>query len=164
MVIQVIKIFFCTILSCVPNHLFLISSASVRFVPFSVLYCAHLCLKCSLGISDFLEDISSLSHSIVFLCFFALFTEKGWGTGAQCHHLNLWRNKFNSYLKLWDLPKYLGLLSFSLVKSVFIIFLIRFDKEVFLLLALKKKKTQKQLCVNTDLLYCNFSELADAFL
>ena len=33
-----------------------------------VFYCAHLCMKCSLGISDFLEEVSSLSHSIVFLC------------------------------------------------------------------------------------------------
>ena len=39
-------------------HLFLISSASV-------LYCAHLCMKCSLGISNFLEELSSPSHSIV---------------------------------------------------------------------------------------------------
>ena len=53
-------------------HLFLISSASVRFIPF-VLYCTHLWMKCSLGISSFLEEISSLSHSI-FSCFFALFT------------------------------------------------------------------------------------------
>ena len=49
-------------------HLFLISSASVRFIPF-VLYCTHLWMKCSLGISSFLEEISSLFHSIVFLCF-----------------------------------------------------------------------------------------------
>ena len=33
-------------------------------------------MKCSLGISNFLEEISSLSHSIVFLYFFALITEK----------------------------------------------------------------------------------------
>ena len=58
-------------------HLFLIFSASVRFIPFLVLYCAHLCMKCSLGISSFLEKISSLSHSIVFLYFFALITEEG---------------------------------------------------------------------------------------
>ena len=32
-------------------------------------------MKCSLGISNFLEEISSLSHSIVFLCFFALITK-----------------------------------------------------------------------------------------
>ena len=35
----------------------------------SVLYWAHLCMKCSLGISHFLEEISSVSHSIVFLYF-----------------------------------------------------------------------------------------------
>ena len=29
-------------------------------------------MKCSFGISDFLEEISSLSHSVVFLYFFAL--------------------------------------------------------------------------------------------
>ena len=40
----------------------------------SVLYCAHYCMKCSLGISNSLEKISSLSHSIVFLYFCALFT------------------------------------------------------------------------------------------
>ena len=34
-------------------------------------------MKCSLGITDFLEEISSLSHSIVFLSFFALITEEG---------------------------------------------------------------------------------------
>ena len=44
---------------------YLLSSASVRSMLFllhaiSVLYCAHLCLICSLGISNFLEEISSL--------------------------------------------------------------------------------------------------------
>ena len=34
-------------------------------------------MKCSLGISNFLEEISSLSDSIVFLYFFALITEEG---------------------------------------------------------------------------------------
>ena len=57
-------------------HLFLISSASVRSIPF-LSFCAHLCIKCSLGISKFFEKISSLSHSIVFLCFFALIAEEG---------------------------------------------------------------------------------------
>ena len=47
-------------------HLFLISSASVMFIP-SILYFAHLCMKYSLGISNFPEEISSLSHSIIFL-------------------------------------------------------------------------------------------------
>ena len=41
-----------------------------------VLYCAHLCMKCSLCISNFLEEISSFSHSIDFLYFFALFTKE----------------------------------------------------------------------------------------
>ena len=34
-------------------------------------------MKCSLGISDFLEEISSFSHSVVFLYFFALIAEEG---------------------------------------------------------------------------------------
>ena len=52
-------------------YLFLISSASVRSKPF-VFYCAHLGMKCSLGISNFLGEISSLSHSIGSLYFFVL--------------------------------------------------------------------------------------------
>ena len=55
-------------------HLFLISSA-VHTI--SVLYWPHLCMKCSLGISNFLEEISSLFHSVVFLYFFALIVEEG---------------------------------------------------------------------------------------
>ena len=55
-------------------HLFLISSASVTI---SVLYQAHLCMKGSLGISNFLEEMSSLAHSVVSLYFFALIAEEG---------------------------------------------------------------------------------------
>jgi len=33
-------------------------------------------MKCSLGITNFLEEISSLSHSVVLLYFFALITEE----------------------------------------------------------------------------------------
>ena len=55
-------------------YLFLISSASVHTI--SVSYWAHLCMKCSLCISNFLEEISSLSRSILFLYFFALITEE----------------------------------------------------------------------------------------
>ena len=43
----------------------------------SVLYRAYLCMKCSFGISDVLEEIPSLSHSVVFLYFFALIAEEG---------------------------------------------------------------------------------------
>ena len=57
-------------------HLFLISSASVTSVRF-LCFTVHLCMKCSLGISNFLEEISSLSHSIVFLYFFTLIAEEG---------------------------------------------------------------------------------------
>ena len=45
-------------------------------------------MKCSLGISDFLEELSSLSHSIVFLYFFALFTEEGFLI-SSCYSLEL---------------------------------------------------------------------------
>ena len=34
-------------------------------------------MKCSFGISNFLEETSSLSHSVVVLYFFALTTEEG---------------------------------------------------------------------------------------
>ena len=34
-------------------------------------------MKCSFDISNFLEEISSLSHSVVFLYFFALIAEEG---------------------------------------------------------------------------------------
>ena len=43
-------------------------------------------MKCSLGISDVLEEISSLSHSVVFLYFFALITEEGI---SSCYSLEL---------------------------------------------------------------------------
>ena len=42
----------------------------------------------SLGISNFLEEISSLSHSIVFLYFFALITEEGF-LNSPCYSLEL---------------------------------------------------------------------------
>ena len=45
-------------------------------------------MKCSLGIFNFLEEISSLSHSIVFLCFFALITEEGFLI-SPCYSLEL---------------------------------------------------------------------------
>ena len=38
---------------------------------------AHLCMKWSLGISNFLDQIFSLFHSVVSLCFFALFSPEG---------------------------------------------------------------------------------------
>ena len=41
-------------------------------------------MKCSLAISNFLEEISSLSHSIVFLYFFALITKEGFLISPCC--------------------------------------------------------------------------------
>ena len=40
--------------------------------------------QCSLGISNFLEEISSLSHSVVFCYFFALITEEGFLISPCC--------------------------------------------------------------------------------
>ena len=54
----------------------------------SVLYWAHLCMKCSLGISDFLEKVSSLSNSVVFLYFFALIAKEGFLI-SPCYSLKL---------------------------------------------------------------------------
>ena len=45
-------------------------------------------MKCSLGISNFLEEISSISHSIVFLYFFALITKEDFLI-SPCYYLEL---------------------------------------------------------------------------
>ena len=80
--------FFCVFL---PPLLNIFCFCSVHTV--SVLYCAHLCMKCSLGISDFLEEISSLSHSIVFLYFFALITEESFLMSPDIAKFSLERKK-----------------------------------------------------------------------
>ena len=46
------------------------------------------CFHCSLGISNFLEEISSLSHSVVFLYLFALIAEEGFLI-SPCYSLEL---------------------------------------------------------------------------
>ena len=45
-------------------------------------------MKCSLVISNFLEEISSLSYSVVFLYFFALIAEEGFFI-SPCYSLEL---------------------------------------------------------------------------
>ena len=45
-------------------------------------------MKCSLGISNFLLDISGLSHSVVLLYFFALLAEEGFLI-SPCYSLEL---------------------------------------------------------------------------
>ena len=63
----------------------------------SVLYRAHLCMKCSLGISNFLEEISSLSHSVVFLYFFALIAKEDFLI-SSCYSLELCIQMLISFL------------------------------------------------------------------
>ena len=87
MVIQVIKIFsvqFICVL--VPSLLDLLCFYLVFTI--SVLYCVHLWIKCYTGISNFLEEITSVSQSIVFLYFFALFIEEGLFV-SPCYSLEL---------------------------------------------------------------------------
>ena len=54
-------------------------------------------MKFSLGISNFLEEISSLSHSVVFLYFFALITEEGFLI-SSCYCLELCIQMLISFL------------------------------------------------------------------
>ena len=81
----------------------LISCASIRSVfpgdPGSFLSFieVHLCMKCSLGISNFLEEISSLSHSIFSLHFFALITEESFLI-SPCYSLELYIQMGISFL------------------------------------------------------------------
>ena len=67
MVIWVIKNNFCTVLLCflTTSSYYLLLLYKVHIISF--LYCAHLCMKCSLSISNFFEDISSLSSFLSFL-------------------------------------------------------------------------------------------------
>ena len=63
-------------------------------------------MKCSFGISDFLEEISSLSHSVVFLYFFALIAEESflsllailWNSAFKCKYLSFSPLLFTSLL------------------------------------------------------------------
>src|SRR5574340_592665 len=54
-------------------------------------------MKCSLGISNFLEEISSLSHSVALLYFFALIAEEGFLI-SSCYSLELYIQMFISFL------------------------------------------------------------------
>ena len=74
-VIWIIKIFFCILLLCI-LLVFLLFSASVRSMPFCPLLCPSLCEIFPWYLNS-PEEISSLSHSTVFLCFFALIPEQG---------------------------------------------------------------------------------------
>ena len=70
-------------------HLFLISSASVRSMSFlSFIVSIFAWNDSSLGICNFPEEISGLSHCIVFLYLFTLITEEGFLI-SPCYFLEL---------------------------------------------------------------------------
>ena len=54
-------------------------------------------MKCSFGISEFLEEIPSLSHSVLFLYVFALIAEEGFLI-SSCYSLELCIQMFISFL------------------------------------------------------------------
>ena len=54
-------------------------------------------MKCSLGISHFLKEVSSLSHSVVFLYFFALVAEEGFLI-SPCYSLEVCIQMLISFL------------------------------------------------------------------
>ena len=64
-----------------------------HFCPLS----SPFCMKCSLDIPDFLEEISSLSHSVVFPYFFALIAEEGFLI-SHCYSLGLCIQMLISFL------------------------------------------------------------------
>ena len=75
--------------SCVYScHLCLISSASVRAIPFLSFIVPIFAWNVPLVSLNFLEEISSLSHFIVFLYCFALITEEGFLI-SPCYSLEL---------------------------------------------------------------------------
>ena len=69
-------------------HLFLISSASVSSIPCLSFIEPTFAWNVPLVSLNFLEEFSSLSHSVVFFYFFALITEEGFLT-SPCYSLEL---------------------------------------------------------------------------
>ena len=96
MVIWVMKIFFGIVLLCIlatSSYYLTLLLGPYHFCP---LLCPslHEMFPC---ISNFLEEISSLSHSIVFLCFLALITEEGFLI-SLCYSLELCIQMLISFL------------------------------------------------------------------
>ena len=77
-------------------HLFLISSASVRSIPF-LCFIMPICEWKVPLLSNFLQEISSLSHSILLLYFFALIAEEGFLI-SSCYSLELCIQMLLSFL------------------------------------------------------------------
>ena len=67
-------------------------------------------MKCSLGISHFLEENSSLSHSVVFLHFFALIAEEGFLI-SPCYSVELCIQMLISFIFSFALTSFHSLAS-----------------------------------------------------
>ena len=106
--IWVVKVFFVqSLYSC---HLFwylLLLFGPYQFCPLL----SPSLYECSLGISHFLEEISSLTHSIVFLYFFALITEEA----LLSLLVILWNSAFK-----WEYLSFSPLLFTSLLSPLFV--------------------------------------------
>ena len=81
----------------------LISSVSVRSIPFRSFIVPIFAWNVPLVSLNFLEENSSLSHSIVFLYFLALITEEGFLI-SPCYPLELCIQMGISFLFLFSLP------------------------------------------------------------
>ena len=79
-------------------------------------------MKCSLGISNFLEEISSLSHSIVFLYLFVLITEEGFLI-CPCYSLELCIQMGISFLFSFAFACLLFIAIFKATQTTFLHFL-----------------------------------------
>ena len=105
MIILVVNIFFVQFFCVFFCYLFLISSASVRSIPFLSFIEPIFAWNVPL-VSNFLEEISSLSHSVVFLYFFALIVEEDflfspcilWNSAFRCLYLSFSPLHFTSLL------------------------------------------------------------------
>ena len=80
-------------------QLFLIPSASVRSIPFLSFFRAHLCMKCSLCISNFLEEISSLPV----LLFFSISLHWSLMKGFLSLLAILWTSTFKWFYLPWEI-------------------------------------------------------------
>ena len=86
---------FCIVLLCI------LYSAYVRSIPFLSFIVPIFAWNILLVISNFLEEISSLSHSVIFLYFLALITEEGF-LFSPCYSLELYIQM--GYLSFSPLP------------------------------------------------------------
>ena len=97
MIILVVKIFILYSSFVYSCHLFLISSPSVRSIPFLSFIEPIFVWNFPLLSLIFFEEISSFSHSVVFLYFFALITEEGFLI-SPCYSLELYIQMGLSFL------------------------------------------------------------------